>query len=344
MRLSRIFLAAGTFSLLAACAGNPPVPPTVQTPPGLLASWNKGMVDQTRWDNWKKGAGIAAQTPASEMPKLFADYIRYQLDAQAAADAGITQNKAKIDRWASIIDRILADKIRRDFMVPQQGFSDSAIQVWVLGQDSLVKKLPLDTLRSRGGRALALAGIKLDSVYKTNREAFRKDSVTYKPFDSVKTEVTEMYLRQRLEKAMREFIPNLQERYSMKLVAPVRPDPVEDSLKNFWQKNSDRWSSQPVYRLIALGSKDSAKLAKALVGIKDLASFKKLAAKFPVGTPIAPEGVLGRVKNQFALPYGIGMVPALFPLLDASLAGRRSGHPRSPRRTSISWQPARQGR
>lgn len=323
MRLSGILFAAGTASLLVACAGKSPAPSNGQSAPGLLASWNNGSIDQVGWENWKKNAGIAPQTPESELPRIFTDYVRYQLDAQAAQDAGVSGDKAKADRWASIVERILSDKVRRDILGDQQGFTDAQIQKWVAEQDSNVRKLPQDSLRVRGAKALALAGVKLDSVYQANKESFRKDSASYRPFDSVKNEVTELYLRNRTEKQMRDFLPDLRTRYGVKLVTPVRPDPSADSLMAFWKNNPELWSTQPVYRLIALASKDSAKLAKALASVKklDAAAFKKLAAKFPVGTPVAPEGVLGRVKHQFALPYGIGMVPELFAGLEVAKPG-----------------------
>lgn len=323
MRLSGILFAAGTASLLVACAGKSPAPSNGQSAPGLLASWNTGSIDQAGWENWKKSAGIAPQTPETELPRIFTDYVRYQLDAQAAVDAGVSGDKTKAERWASIVERILSDKIRRDILADQHGFTDAEIQKWVAAQDSVVRKLPQDSLRARGGRALALAGVKLDSVYQANKSSFQKDSANYRPFDSVKTELAELYLRNRTEKQMRDFLPDLRTRYGVKLVSPVRPDPSEDSLMAFWKNHADLWSSQPTYRLIALGSKDSAKLAKALASLKkgDAVAFKKLAAKFPVGTPVAPEGVLGRVKHQFALPYGIGMVPELFSGLEAAKPG-----------------------
>lgn len=323
MRLSGILFAAGTASLLVACAGKSPAPSNGQAAPSLLAAWSTGSIDQAGWDNWKKSAGIAPQTPESELPRIFTDYVRYQLDAQAALDAGVSGDKAKADRWASIVERILSDKVRRDILADQHGFTDAQIQKWVSEQDSTVRKLPADSLRARGARALALAGVKLDSVYQANKESFRKDSVNFRPFDSVKNEVTELFLRNRTEKLMRDFLPDLRTRYGVKLVTPVRPDPSADSLMGFWKNNPELWSTQPVYRLVALASKDSAKLAKALASVKklDAAAFRKLAAKFPVGTPVAPEGVLGRVKHQFALPYGIGMVPELFAGLEAAKPG-----------------------
>jgi tetratricopeptide (TPR) repeat protein len=322
MRLSNLFIAAGTATLLTACAGSAPAPsPSQSTPSNLLASWSGGKIEASGWENWKTNSGMGPETPAADAARMFNDYVRVQLDAQAAKDAGIHKIKAKADRWESITERILADKVRRDYLMVQQGFSDSAIDKWAAGQDSTIRKLPKDSLRVRGGRALALASYKLDSVYEANKESFKIDSLRYKPLDSAKAEVEDLALRSHTEKIMASFAPDLRTRYAVKLTPATRPDPIEDTLKAFWNDNKDRWVNPAIFQLVALGSKDSAKLAKAVVKVNDLAAFKKLASKFPIGTPAAPEGVLGRVKNQYALPYGIGMAPELFSLLDTSKTG-----------------------
>lgn len=308
--------------MLAACAGNSPSPSNNQsTSPNLLASWSTGKIEKAAWENWKQSTGLSAQTPESELAKQFNEYVRMQLDGQAAIDAGLNKDKAKADRWASITERILADKLRRDFLTNQLGFTDSAIQKWAAGQDSTIRKLPMDSLRLRGGRALALVGIKLDSVYSHNKESFKIDSVHFKPIDSVKSMLEDLALRGRTEKLMATYVPDLRTRYDIKTVTPVRPEPNTDTLMRFWNANKDRWMTTATYRIVALGSKDSTKLAKALSGVKNLEAFKKLASKFPIGAPVAPNGVLGRIKSQFALPYGIGMAPGLFPALDTGKVG-----------------------
>lgn len=322
MRLSTLLLAAGTATLLTACAGNKPAPsPKPSEPSNLLASWSGGKIETSGWENWKKNTGLSAETPAPEAARMFNDYVRTQLDAQAAVDAGVSKIKAKADRWESITQRILADKVRRDHLMIQHGFGDSAITKWAAGQDSTVRKLPMDSLRLRGGRALALAAYKRDSVYAANKESFKIDSIRYKPLDSVKAEVEDLALRSHSEKIMANFTPDLRTRYAVKVTPATRPEPSEDTIKAYWAAHNELWMTPTVFQIVALGSKDSAKLAKAVAKVKDLAGLKKLAAKFPVGTPAAPQGVLGRVKNQYALPYGIGMAPGLFMMLDSSKVG-----------------------
>jgi hypothetical protein len=372
MRIVLVLAVAGTV-ILTSCAGKNATAPQAPAGPAPLASWTGGSIDQSRWDNYLKNAGVPPTADAKDREKAFNEFLRTNLEAQAARDGGVSADSSKAKRWASIVQRIEADFLRREFVGGQDGFSDSAIQKWAASQDSATRKLPLDTLRRRGGEALLLHGVKLDSVYKANLDQFRKEVPTTLPFDSVKARVRDLALagaknaadsaarttaakldsvykadaaqfrkdssvqlsfdsakvrvreyalRIAQEKLMRDYLPGRREAYKVKTLAVTRPAIPDDTLKAYWKRTSERWSSTAVYHLSALGSKDSAKLAKALSGAKDLAAFRKLSATFPVGSPVrAPNGVLGRVKQQYSLPYGLGMVPALFSQLDTAKAG-----------------------
>ena len=373
MRTVRVLAVAG-IAILSSCAGkNATTPKASAVEP--LASWNGGRIDKSRWDSFQKNNGVSATADGDELERAFNDFVRVNLQAQAAKDGGVADS-TKLRRWNSIVQRIVSDFFRREYLVGQSGFSDSAILKWASTQDSSVRHQPLDTLRRLGGEALILKGVSLDSVYKANPGAFRKnipstlpyesvkpqvrelalakaanaadsakaatpqrldsvykanlslfrkDSFVVSPFDSVKATVRDIALRSRQEAFLREFLPNQREAYHVAVQIPTRPSFPEDSLKLFWKQNPDRWSTPAMYRLSALGSRDSAKLAKAVAGAKDLASFRKLSPRFPVGQPIAaPGGELGRVKHQFSLPYGIGMVPQLFAQLDTAKVGGKT--------------------
>ncbi|HXP91636.1 MAG TPA: tetratricopeptide repeat protein [Fibrobacteria bacterium] len=285
-----------------------------------LATWNGGNIDQFRWDNWKKNANLSA-ADAKDLKKGFDDYLGNRLAGQAAMDAGITKDSLKAKRWESIVDRILSDLLRREFLMVQAGFPDSAIRKWASTQDSAVQRLPFDTLRVRGGEALLLKGVDLDSVYKATKADYKKDSIHYAPFDSVRNRVRESAYHTLLDNLVRSYVPNLRKQYKVELISVKRPPTPVDTLKAYWKANAERWSTTTTYDLVALGSKDSTSLAKAVAGAKTLEQFEKLSAKFHVGAPVAPNGVLGRVKHQFALPYGIGMVPELFSRIDTVKVG-----------------------
>jgi len=316
----RIHLALASIGIafLTSCAGHAPGPKASASEP--LATWNGGSIDQSQWDNWKKSNNLATGD-AKDQQKAFEEYVRNSLYAKAALDAGAAKDSAKGKRWASITDRILSDLYRRDFLSGQAGFPDSAIQRWASTQDSTTRRLPLDSLRLKGGEALLLQNIKLDSVYLATKDAYKKDSVTYLPYDSVKTRVRESTYQSMLSVLVRNNVADLRTKYAVKTPTYTPPAVADDTLKAYWKAHAENWSSVSTYRMSALGSKDSAALAKALSSVKTLDAFKKLSAKFKVGTPAAPNGELGRVKHQFALPYGIGMSPALFDLVGSAKVG-----------------------
>src|ERR1035437_3915781 len=264
MRIHLVLASAG-IAFLTSCAGNTPAPKASAAEP--LATWNGGSISQLRWENWKKSNNISTAS-ATDQQKSFDDYLRTSLDARAAQDVGATKDSAKTKRWASITNRILTDLLRRDFISTQAGFPDSAILRWASTQDSLTKSLPLDTLRVKGGEALLLKNVKLDSVYQANKAEYKKHSVTYLPYDSVKSRVRESAYRTLLNNLVRDYTPNLRTKYGVKIVAATRPAIPADTLKTFWKSNTERWSSVATYRLSALGSKDSAALAKAVATAK----------------------------------------------------------------------------
>jgi hypothetical protein len=311
-------LACTGIAFLTSCAGHSPDPKA--SGPEPLATWNGGSVDQFQWNNWKKSSNFTS-TDAKEQQKAFDEYVRNSLYAKAAMDAGSAKDSSKAKRWASITDRILTDIYRRDFLGVQAGFTDSAILAWAATQDSATKSLPLDSLRRQGGEALLLKGIKLDSVYQATKDAYKKDSVTYLPYDSVKSRVRENTYQSFLSVKVHNFSADLRSKYDVKTPVYSAPAVADDSLKAYWKANPESWSTVAVYRMSALGAKDSATLAKAVAGVKTLEAFQKLSSKFKIGSPAAPNGELGRVKHQFSLPYGIGMSPVLFDLVSTAKVG-----------------------
>lgn len=311
-------LASVGIAFLTSCAGHAPA--TKASAQEHLATWNGGSIDQFQWDNWKKTNNIAS-ADAKDQQKAFDEYLRNNLYAQAALDGGAAKDSAKAKRWASIVDRILSDLYRRDFLSVQAGFPDSAILRWASTQDSATKRLPLDSLRPKGAEALLLKNVKLDSAYQATKDMYKKDSVTYLPYDSVRSKVRENAYRGLLDNILRNSSTELRARYDVKMSSIVPPSTPDDTLKAYWKANPEGWSTLAVYRVSALGSKDSAALAKASAEARTLEAFQKLSSRFKVGSPAAPKGELGRIKHQFSLPYGIGMSPALFERIETAKVG-----------------------
>ena len=98
---------------------------------------------------------------------------------------------------------------------------------------------------------------------------------------------------------------------------------VPKDLHKFYEDNKDKLMTVPGYELYHVAMKDSVVLAKTMVNVKDLESFKAVAATISENKETSENlGYVGRVKRDYALPYGIGMIPALW----AELEGKTEGY------------------
>ena len=92
--------------------------------------------------------------------------------------------------------------------------------------------------------------------------------------------------------------------------------------KNFYEHHKDRFMTVPGYVLYHIQSTDSAALANAFMEQPSLDQFKQKAHSFSQNKLTAKDsGFVGFVKQDFALPYGIGMIPQL----SAALEGKQAG-------------------
>jgi tetratricopeptide (TPR) repeat protein len=320
-------LAGAALLALAGCGTKPsPLPPNQSfqaLPPDVLALSGRDTLTQARFEKAAKQAGVPAKGEATNTLGFWDEYVRYSLESQAAQDDGIYRDSSRQKRWASIRERILSDRYNVDILQGQFGYQDAVLDS-VIASDSALKKLGKDSVHVVAARKLVLRGIKLDSVMKANPGQFRKPDSTFPSVDSVRAKIESLVLSQRSQKENSSAIGRLKAAYKVEVTKPVRPAVPQDSLLAFYRRNLDRWSGSPLYILSAIGTKDSAALRQVLSGKKrptTKEAFQALAAKFPVGTPAAPKGELGRVRRNFALPYGLGMVPDLFVSLDTAKLG-----------------------
>ena len=112
---------------------------------------------------------------------------------------------------------------------------------------------------------------------------------------------------------------------SVKIEKLVPADPHK-----FYEDNKDRFMTSPGFEVYHIAMKDSAVLAKTMANVKDLESFKAVAATISENEETSEkDGLVGRIKRGHALPYGIGMMPALFDELEGKPVGSISSIIRS---------------
>lgn len=322
MRTKNLALPIGALLTIAGCAGTSPKPQTDGAmKPDELVTYTGGRITIEDWDSWKKTSQMPATASRDEAARQFGEYLKFRIDSLAARDAGITKDSILAQRWLSVRKRIVAERYRADVLDAQFGIDDTAIARHIAKTPDLAS-LPADSARTKAARTLALASINIDSAYAARKESFRRDTVQL-PLDSVRTQLENDLLREKVESRTREFPDIARALYKVESVVPQRPEPTDSVLKGIYQAQAaTRYAAPAIFHMKALGSKDSAKLAKAIAKVKDVAGFQALAAKFPVGSPaVAPKGDLGRVKRHFALPYGLGLLPTLFNELEPARTG-----------------------
>ena len=131
-----------------------------------------------------------------------------------------------------------------------------------------------------------------------------------------------MLRKESIVMSVREMLANMGSVVIEKLV-PANP-------QQFYEDNRDRFMTVPGYEVYHIAMKDSSVLAKTIVNVKDLESFKAVAATISEKEETSENlGYIGHVKKGFALPYGVGMMPVLWPELEGKGEGYISSTIRS---------------
>ena len=137
----------------------------------------------------------------------------------------------------------------------------------------------------------------------------RKPSVEAKLEDKLPA-IEKNFVEQRRNFLMENFQNQLKENkdYVVEELKPVDP-------KKFYEEHADLFRTVPGYELYHVGVSDSLILdsIKRQGLMNDLESFKDIAAKqSEVKATAVKGGLLGKVKVDYSIPYGVGLMPELF--------------------------------
>lgn len=134
--------------------------------------------------------------------------------------------------------------------------------------------------------------------------------------------VTTDYVREYKATINRNAVTVLKEKHGLRLVS-LEKEPTDREIRAYYNEHKAEYASPETFELYHVESADEEKLAAAFAEVQDLEGFKALAARMS-SNPLtkAQQGRLGVVKRDFSLPYGVGVMPALFPALDEIESGR----------------------
>jgi hypothetical protein len=135
--------------------------------------------------------------------------------------------------------------------------------------------------------------------------------------DQVRRQVSEDYLSGVKSKLNDNALVDLKRKYNVKMVGQEE-QAGEADLQKYYESHKDNYMTSEGYEVYHIEGKNKDQLARRVKAVKDLEGFKKLAAQSSENAWTKPaQGLVGAIKKDFCLPYGIGMMPALFPILDS---------------------------
>lgn len=129
--------------------------------------------------------------------------------------------------------------------------------------------------------------------------------------------VQRQFIEQKRIELRQEFSENIIEKQHLNLQSLPAADP-----KPYYEAHKDQYMTVPGYVLYHIQMADSAALATKVKDNLSLDEFKALSASLNQNKLTAKDsGLVGHVKQGYALPYGIGMIAGL----DDALAGKKAG-------------------
>lgn len=155
--------------------------------------------------------------------------------------------------------------------------------------------------------------------------------------DGIRRQVGEEYLTNYRTRLNDSALAQLRVLYGVK-ARDYRNNVEESQLSAYYEKNKDSYVSPETYEIdhIEVTKKDAVE--KRLKSVKDAASFRKLAKLVSENAwTKSLEGSAGWLKRDHSLPYGIGVLPAVWSLLDTAKAGSIVGPIQNPETQRWHW-------
>ena len=117
-------------------------------------------------------------------------------------------------------------------------------------------------------------------------------------------------------------IAGLKVKYGVRIL-PTTKAPTEAAIQAYYDQNKESYESSEAFELYDIEVAKKEKILSKFKQVKELNGFKTLASQVSEN-PLskAQAGYIGMVKRDFCLPYGIGMLPELFPVLDPITSGK----------------------
>jgi tetratricopeptide (TPR) repeat protein len=294
-------------------------------------------MSQAEFDLWTQSLGEERREAVRQDPdarrQVFDEYLRMRLYALAAQKSGHPTLDSLRRRLSSLDRQVIVQYYHLVFIGEYSGITRPAIEAYYRQnpgkfRDSSGQIPPVHRILARVADTMALAKADLDSFYRANQANYPA------PQPELRRKLAENYLLERKQTRSENTAAALQAKYKVRMVSArvsVYRPPDDTEIAGYYARNKDSYQSPDAFDLYHIESSSPKALESKVAGVKNLEGFKALAMRVSENAWTKPlGGRLGPVKRDFCLPYGIGMMPSLFPALDAAQPGRISGPLKNP--------------
>jgi TolA-binding protein len=184
-------------------------------------------------------------------------------------------------------------------------------------KESLFGKEPLKADGSFKTLQIHTSEKNADSAYTLIMKVLARRPAVTKTLEEVRPSLEQAFIDSYLEGMMRETAKNLKEKFGFK-----REEITPPNAREYYESHKNEFTTPPGLVVYHIETVDSLSLVKVMNKSMTLPAFKTLVKSMSVNEATkAQDGLVGEVKENYSLPYGIGMVPELF----VEFADKKSG-------------------
>lgn len=263
----------------------------------------------------------AVKQDSVERRKAFEEYLRQRLSALAAQESGHPALDSLRRRLTSLDQAVITQFYQLVFIGENLGITRREIEAFYKGnperfRDSAGRLPPIGEILERVSDTMVLSRADLDSFHRANAANYPP------PQPELRRKLAENYLLELKQKRSENAAAELKAKYGAHLLPFFRP-PTDAEIAGYYAQNKEAYESPEAFDLYHIETSSPDALGAKVAAAKDLEAFKGLAMRISENAWTKPlGGRLGPVKRNFCLPYGIGMMPYLFPVLDTVQSGK----------------------
>jgi PPIC-type PPIASE domain/Outer membrane lipoprotein len=270
---------------------------------------------------------VAVSQDPQERRAAFEEFLRKRLYVLAAQKSGHPSLDSLRRRVALLDQQVITQFYQLIFIGENLGFTRKEIEAFYSRnpdqfRDSSGRLPPVDEVLARISDTMALAQADLDSFHRANAANYPP------PQPDLRRKLAENYLFETKQIRSENTAAELKAKYRARMIRRFTT-PTDAELAAYYEQNKEAYVSLDGFDLYHIESatpktsETSKALASKVAAIKTLEEFKALAMRVSQNTWTKPlGGRLGVVKRDHCLPYGIGLLPSLFPVLDAAEIGK----------------------